>query len=74
MRDVNISLIAPNLHKCEIWSPPQLSRVVGGRRDQQGGVGAELAAQRVSEGGEIFESSISLYWILIGQIKGQILY
>ena len=48
--------------------------MVGGRRDQQGGVGAELAAQRVSEGGEIYESSISLYLILIGQIKGQILY
>ena len=55
---MNISLVAqqpPNLHKCKIRSPPQLSRVVRGRRDQQGGVRAELTAQRISEGGEIFE-------------------
>ena len=44
--------------------------MVRGRRDQQGGVGAELAAQRVSEEKEIVESSISSYWNLIGQIKG----
>ena len=58
MRDWSISLIAqqsPNLHKCEVRSPPQLDRVVRGRRDQQGGVRAELAAQRVSEDGEIFK-------------------
>ena len=62
MRDVNISLFAqqtPNLHKCEVRSPPQLGRVVGRRRDQQGGVRAELAAQRISEGGKIFEWSFS---------------
>ena len=59
---MNISLIAqqsPNLHKCEVRSPPQLGRVVRGRRDQQGGVRAELAAQRVSEVGEIPKSSVS---------------
>ena len=62
MQAFNYCVIAqqsPNLHKCEVRSPPQLGRVVRGRRDQQGGVRAELAAERVSEGGEIFEWSIS---------------
>ena len=36
-----------DLDQGEVGGPPQLGRVVGRGGDEEGGVGAELAAQRV---------------------------